>query len=57
MAKNGRIECRITEESKKNLMKKLFENDLSLSQFIQLVADNPIAIIKDVRQRFIKDRK
>ena len=53
--KNGRIECRIKQESKEKLMKKLFENDLSLSQFIELIAENPIAIIKDVRQKFKKD--
>jgi len=38
-------------------MKKLLENDLSLSKFIELVVMNPIAIIKDVRQRYINENK
>jgi len=56
MVKNGRIECRIREESKKKLVKKLKENNLTLSEFIELIADNPIAIIKDVRQKFKNDK-
>jgi antitoxin component of RelBE/YafQ-DinJ toxin-antitoxin module len=53
MVKNGRIECRIDEKSKIKLIKKLKEANLTLTEFIELIANNPIAIIKDVRQRFI----
>jgi len=55
MVKNGRIECRTEQKLKDKFIKKLKDNNLTLSEFMDLVVKNDIAVIKFVRQSIKKD--